>query len=99
MRWLLLISMAASGLAYAACTMPSDADDQRPAGQPENAAESGILEITNRPSDLAIEGEGYFQVVDPKTDRFLFTRSGNFAVDANGFLVLASSDASRPVEP
>lgn len=45
-----------------------------------------MLDITNRPMDMAIEGEGYFNIdVD---GRRMLTRNGNFAIDEEGFLIL-----------
>jgi flagellar basal-body rod protein FlgG len=52
--------------------------------------EQGAFETTNKPLDLAIEGDGFFQIVDPNGD-FLYTRSGNFGINPNGQLVLGSA--------
>ncbi|HAN44697.1 MAG TPA: hypothetical protein DCP97_04830 [Ruminococcaceae bacterium] len=41
--------------------------------------------------DIAISGEGYFQVMDPAGNKF-YTRAGNFTVDAQGNLVDASGN-------
>jgi flagellar basal-body rod protein FlgG len=59
----------------------------------------GLHKATSRPLDLAIEGEGFFQVIDPSTNNFLYTRSGNFAVNANGLLVIGSSSTGRLLQP
>jgi len=45
----------------------------------------GALENTGNESDLAIQGNGFFIVSDGSRD--LYTRAGNFEVDANGNLV------------
>jgi len=45
----------------------------------------GSLESTERQSDLAIYGEGFFTVETPEGERY--TRSGNFDVDSDGYLV------------
>lgn len=45
----------------------------------------GSLETTNRPTDLAIQGGGYFLVGDG-TQNYL-TRAGNFSFNKDGFLV------------
>ncbi len=45
----------------------------------------GNLRETNNPLDLAIEGEGFFQVQTP--DGLRLTRNGAFKMDANGNLV------------
>jgi hypothetical protein len=50
--------------------------------------EQGTFESTNNPLDLAIDGEGFFQVIDPATNNFLYTRAGNFAINSNGVLVI-----------
>ncbi|MCG9894608.1 MAG: flagellar hook protein FlgE [Fimbriimonadaceae bacterium] len=47
--------------------------------------EQGSLQATNRPTDLAIQGNGFFVVSDG--DRLQYTRDGAFALDANGDLV------------
>jgi flagellar hook protein FlgE len=47
----------------------------------------GALNATGDPSDLAINGNGYFLVRDPSTNNTYATRAGDFSVDANGFLV------------
>lgn len=54
---------------------------------------------TNRPLDLAIDGDGFFQVVDPPSNDFLFTRAGNFAINSNGQLVIGSASTGRLVQP
>lgn len=49
----------------------------------------GTFENTGRPTDLAIEGRGFFVVDTPAGSRS-FTRAGIFGFDKNGFL--ATSD-------
>lgn len=52
--------------------------------------EQGSLNATNRPSDLALQGNGYFMV--PSGDGSLaYTRDGACDLDANGDLVQTSS--------
>ena len=57
----------------------------------------GSLNSTGGNLDLAIVGDGFFQVNDGT--QFLYTRAGNFSVNANGQIVLASADQGRPLEP
>ena len=45
----------------------------------------GIFHKTGNPFDLALEGEGYFQVETPQGIRF--TRNGNFRMDTENYLV------------
>ena len=45
----------------------------------------GSLETTNRPLDLAIRGQGFFQVLDGQ--EVLYTRDGRFTSDLQGRLV------------
>ncbi|HUY91636.1 MAG TPA: flagellar hook-basal body complex protein [Pirellulales bacterium] len=59
----------------------------------------GPLKETGRSLDVAIEGDGLFQVIDPSTNNFLYTRAGNFAVNSNGLLVLGSASTGRLVQP
>lgn len=47
--------------------------------------EQGSLNATNRPTDLAIQGNGYFLVSNG--NRIAYTRDGGFDLDANGDLV------------
>jgi flagellar basal-body rod protein FlgG len=61
--------------------------------------EQGTFQITNNPYDMAIDGEGFFQVIDPTTNNFLYTRAGNFSVNSNGILVVGSSNTGRMVQP
>lgn len=46
----------------------------------------GTLDRTNNPTDLAIDGEGFFRLQAPNGD-ILLTRSGAFQVDSEGYLV------------
>jgi flagellar basal-body rod protein FlgG len=61
---------------------------------------TGNLDTTDRPLDVAIEGEGFFQVrtVYNGQEMTAYTRAGNFVRNANGDLVLANSEGSR-LEP
>ncbi|MBI1900471.1 MAG: flagellar basal-body rod protein FlgG [Planctomycetia bacterium] len=59
----------------------------------------GSFDPTNGPLDLAIEGEGFFQVVDPGTGEILYTRAGNFTRNVAGQVVLASAGIGRILEP
>ncbi len=51
--------------------------------------EQGSLSATNRPSDLAIQGNGFFLVSN--SSRIAYTRDGAFDLDANGVLVQRST--------
>jgi flagellar basal-body rod protein FlgG len=57
--------------------------------------QQGALEETGQPLDLAIEGDGFFQVSRPGGALGL-VRSGAFSVDANGYLVSATGDRVYP---
>ena len=57
----------------------------------------GTFTQTNGQLDLAISGPGFFQVQDPQTGQTLYTRAGNFSVNANGQVVIASADLGRPL--
>lgn len=58
----------------------------------------GAFQDTGNALDVAIEGSGFFQVQDVD-GTFLYTRSGNFSVNADGVLVLGSATAGRIVQP
>lgn len=47
----------------------------------------GPFELTNRPFDMAIAGQGFFTVETPLGTRY--TRAGNFQIDAEGTLTTA----------
>jgi flagellar basal-body rod protein FlgF len=46
---------------------------------------NGALQTTGNPLDLAISGNGYFQIKTPLGTRY--TKAGNFQIDANGMLI------------
>jgi flagellar basal-body rod protein FlgF len=52
---------------------------------------SGPLQATERPLDVAIEGEGYFAIQTPRGERY--TRAGGFQVGPGGELVTAQGYA------
>ncbi len=58
----------------------------------------GGAKLTGRQLDMAIQGRGFFQVIDPSGE-ILYTRSGNFDVNANNQLVVGSATTGRLVEP
>jgi len=59
----------------------------------------GTFTQTGGQLDLAISGPGFFQVQDPQSGKTLYTRAGNFSVNANGQIVVASADLGRPLQP
>lgn len=60
----------------------------------------GAIDPTNRRLDIAIDGEGFFQVrtYNNGQETIAYTRAGNFVRNANGRLVLANSEGST-LEP
>ncbi len=61
--------------------------------------EQGPAQITDRPLDIRIDGDGFFRVeVEPEFGGFGFTRAGNFALNRNGEMVLAT-DQGRRLDP
>lgn len=59
----------------------------------------GAFQETGRELDVAIEGPGFIQVLDPQSQQTLFTRSGNLDINADGNLVIGSARTGRLVEP
>jgi flagellar basal-body rod protein FlgG len=59
----------------------------------------GAMQLTGNPIDVAIEGPGFFQVQDIDGSTLLYTRSGNFSINADGTLVLGSATAGRILQP
>jgi flagellar basal-body rod protein FlgG len=56
----------------------------------------GSLQKTDQPFDLAINGDGYFQVRRANTGQNALTRNGSFQVDATGQLATAEGDLLVP---
>lgn len=59
----------------------------------------GTLQETGRSLDIAIQGSGFMQVIDPQTQQIMYTRAGNLDVNANGNLVIGSAQTGRLLEP
>ncbi len=59
----------------------------------------GSMQQTGRELDVAIEGPGFFQVTDPQTGGFMYTRSGNLDKNADGMLVIGSAQTGRLLDP
>jgi flagellar basal-body rod protein FlgG len=59
----------------------------------------GAFQETGEALDLAVEGQGMFRVTDPVTNLQLFTRAGNFSINAQGQLVIGSAQTGRLVDP
>ena len=59
----------------------------------------GILYATEEELDFAIDGVGFFQVVDQEGGRVLYTRCGSFERDAEGFLALIQGERIFRVTP
>jgi flagellar basal-body rod protein FlgG len=58
----------------------------------------GTMQQTNKPLDVAIEGNGFFEVQDPN-GTIVYTRAGNFSVNAQGTLVIGSAQTGRLLSP
>lgn len=58
--------------------------------------EPGAVDQTNRPLDLRIEGQGFFQVrtIEDGSEVLAYTRAGNFVQNSVGNIVLANSEGS-----
>ncbi len=59
----------------------------------------GSLQQTSNELDVAVQGQGFFQVRDPSTGTVLYSRAGNFSRNANGQLVVGSANIGRLLEP
>lgn len=59
----------------------------------------GNFLTTGQPLDVAISGQGFFRIQDPTLGQPLYTRAGNFTVNANGQIIVASSDRGRTLDP
>lgn len=58
-------------------------------GSTDVSTEQGSLNATNRPTDLAIQGSGFFMLSNG--GQISYTRDGGFSLDANGNLVSGST--------
>ncbi|HTN75864.1 MAG TPA: flagellar basal-body rod protein FlgG [Pirellulaceae bacterium] len=58
----------------------------------------GAFQNTGKELDLALEGRGFFQVTDP-SGQILYTRAGNFSINANNQMVVGSASTGRLLEP
>lgn len=56
---------------------------------------NGVLEVTNRNLDVAIEGDGFFRVQLPNGDEG-YTRDGHFHINADGKLVTSAGYVLQP---
>jgi flagellar basal-body rod protein FlgG len=59
----------------------------------------GKIRHTDRPLDLAIDGEGFFQLEDPRTHQTFYTRYGRFAVNAKGEMVWRTTQRELLLRP
>lgn len=57
----------------------------------------GSLQQTGRALDVAVVGDGFFQVQDG--GQIVYTRAGNFSLNADGQLVIESANRGRLLEP
>ena len=61
--------------------------------------DQGAFQQSNRQLDVAIEGNGFFRVIDPASNQTLYTRAGNFSINAEGALVIGSAGTGRLLDP
>ncbi|REJ66879.1 MAG: flagellar basal-body rod protein FlgG [Planctomycetota bacterium] len=59
--------------------------------------QQGAFQTTGNQLDVAIEGDGFFQV--SYDNNLYYTRAGNFSINANGQLVMGSANSGRLLEP
>jgi flagellar basal-body rod protein FlgG len=58
--------------------------------------EQGSAKVTNNPYDLMVEGKGFIPVSLPNTGETVYTRAGNFKLDAQGRISLSSGALLQP---
>lgn len=59
-------------------------------GSVDTITTRGSLQRTDNPTDLSIEGEGFFIVRAGSTGTYMFTRAGNFTIDEFGNLTASN---------
>jgi len=62
----------------------------------EKMFQQGTFTQTDNPLDMAIQGNGFFQVLQSGNNQQLFTRAGSFQTDQNGNIVDASGNMVQP---
>ena len=72
----------------------SESRSVKSTGSPD-FAQQGALQETGQPLDLAIEGDGFFQV-SRAGGQLGLVRSGAFSVDASGYVVTATGERLFP---
>lgn len=96
---LLYVTLQSPGLAKGSAGNPVPIGTQIGSGTRLNGTtkvfSAGTLEITDRPLDLAIDGEGFFAVILPDASTG-YTRDGAFHLNADGKLVTASGNILVP---
>jgi flagellar basal-body rod protein FlgG len=60
---------------------------------------SPAVKFTGQPFDIAIDGEGYFQLTDPQTASLLFSRLGSLSVDSQSRVVLNVNGTEYEINP
>jgi flagellar basal-body rod protein FlgG len=78
-----------------AAAQPAGLAPQAPAAQAVDLSH-GAVKQTGRAWDLAIDGDGYFELATPEGP--VYTRAGDFALDARGRLVSQSGYAVQGVQ-
>src|SRR5690606_23303708 len=48
---------------------------------------AGNIEVTDNPTDVAIDGDGFFRISLPNGTTDAYTRAGDFRIDSNGNMV------------
>jgi flagellar basal-body rod protein FlgG len=56
----------------------------------------GAFQQTNNPLDLAIQGKGFFQILQASSGAIAYTRAGTFQLDKSGNVVDSSGNALEP---
>jgi flagellar basal-body rod protein FlgG len=60
--------------------------------------QQGAFKETGNALDMAVVGPGFFKLMDP-TGQVVYTRAGNFSLNANGQIVQGSANTGRLLEP
>jgi flagellar basal-body rod protein FlgG len=59
----------------------------------------GSLQTTGSQLDVAIQGQGFFQLTDPTSGNILYTRAGTFSVNADGQVAYSSANIGYLLQP
>ncbi len=93
------VAIAFEGISTLSSSRPGNIGAGVRLAEPMADLSQGKTRHTGRPLDLAIEGEGFFQLEDLQHQQTFYTRCGRFAVNSAGELVWHAGQRDLRLEP